>query len=210
MTQMQMGDDYLRQTNNERKDMSRESHIEFDRNYCTNYAPKRLCIMDGIKLTPEDIHHFLTAPESDPRFREIAQRVNIAICEWRGAKIIKKRFTYGSKRGYKWAWDGNEETPCAFPGSGFYGFGWNEEASINELPNHILGKSALYHCEQAEVRMTDEQLKIYEMQLQRMKALSDDDSYWMPMRKAETYLWHASPRHRSLALLRVVRPEFFA
>lgn len=81
------------------------------------------------------------------------QRVSIA--QYLGAKIITMEFPeMGSGTGKKWAWGGDAEKPCAYPGGGFYGFGWNEEARISELPDYLNDLNAM---QQAVSKLTEEQ-----------------------------------------------------
>lgn len=87
-----------------------------------------------------------------------AQR--IAISEALGAQIITKRFEDGSdgrrRFGRKWAWDGNEVTSCAHPGGGFFGWGWNEKAHVDQLPDFL---SDLNACHEMAAAMKYKELE---------------------------------------------------
>lgn len=96
-----------------------------------------------------------------------AQR--IAIAETCGAKIISKRFEdgiRGNRRiGKKWAWRGNEATPCSHPGGGLFGWGWNREASPGELPDYLNDLNAMH---EAEKTLTGEQYAVFARHLDSM------------------------------------------
>jgi len=85
-----------------------------------------------------------------------AQR--IAIAKLLGAQIIKKQFPSGWDGrvviGKKWAWHGDEAKPCAYPGGGLHGFGWNDEAYPSELPNY---PESLDACAEFEAGLSDEE-----------------------------------------------------
>ena len=61
--------------------------------------------------------------------------INAAIAESLGARIVRKNFDhYKHSIGERWEWmDG---TPCAYPGGGLFGHGWNLKANASELPNY--------------------------------------------------------------------------
>jgi len=86
--------------------------------------------------------------------------MRVALAGWAGAKIISKKFDRmgGKQTGYKWAWNGDEQTPCAPAGGGLYGWGWNSEASIEELPNYPGDLNAVA---QLEARLTDVERTVY-------------------------------------------------
>lgn len=80
----------------------------------------------------------------------------IAIAKSCGAKIISKKF--GRSKGYKWAWNGDESTPCAHPGGGVFGWGWNAQAGIGELPDYLNDLNASHEMEKT---MTADQWRQY-------------------------------------------------
>lgn len=88
------------------------------------------------------------------------EQIRIKIAELCGAKIIEKEFprTDGIHVAKKWAWGGNEDTPCGYSGGGSYGFGWNENPSVSELPDY---PHDLNGCAEMEGTLTKEQRKTY-------------------------------------------------
>lgn len=73
----------------------------------------------------------------------------IALAEWAGARVISKVFyDYGGARAEKWAWGGDENTPCAHPSGGLWGFGWNRKAGISELPDYLNDLNAVHELEE--------------------------------------------------------------
>jgi hypothetical protein len=88
--------------------------------------------------------------------------INVAIAEACGARIITKRFEDGHKGsrryGKKWAWNGDESTPCAHAGGGAFGWGWNQEAGALELPNY---HGSLDACAEMEATLTEDEWKDY-------------------------------------------------
>ncbi len=77
------------------------------------------------------------------------EQLRIAIAKACGARI-KRQSMKGFKRGTmgeKWVW--RDGTPCAHPGGGCYGWGWNSEASVNELPNYARSLDAMHDAENA-------------------------------------------------------------
>lgn len=73
----------------------------------------------------------------------------IKIAEACGAKIITREFYMadGIRFGKKWARNGNEKTPCAYPGGGFFGYGWNEDACLSQLPDYFNDLNAMHEAE---------------------------------------------------------------
>lgn len=92
--------------------------------------------------------------------------INQAIAEHQGAQIIEKQFpgTHGPRTGKKWAWNGNESTPCGFPGGGLLGWGWNLEAIDQHLPDYY---SDLNDIHAAVMTLDYDQCENYERCLAR-------------------------------------------
>jgi hypothetical protein len=123
--------------------------------------------------------------------------ITVAIAEACGAKIIRKRFPnrLGKVCGYKWAWNGDENTPCAYPGGGVHGFGWNREAHESELPPYTRSLDAVHVAEEVLFR-TDDERYIYTRVL--------DAETLSALGGREWCLAHADARTRCRAILKTL------
>lgn len=130
----------------------------------------------------------MTTPTTPAPLSQEEKRVKIA--EALGARIKSKKFAYGTGIGYQWQW--RDGTPCAHPGGGFYGWGWNQEASTSELPSYFSDLNAIHAAEKAGL-VTERQIETY------LEALTDGCGGDTPIGVASFTAYFASAAQRAEA-----------
>lgn len=143
-------------------------------------------------LTPSDIQHFLTAEESDPRWKEITETLNVAICEWLGLQT----------EGW-WCPKCDREVACAFVTYDETHVICGTSVEGMSLPCHTRGKEALNNLHEAEKKLTEDnqRYRYFYFELTR---------FWNANQHSEQETAaSATARQRAVALVRVVASDIF-
>jgi hypothetical protein len=125
--------------------------------------------------------------------------LNIAICEWLGWKKVtlpNSRYQCGSHgckndTHIRWVHEDDRYSPILHEGQ-------------SNLPDHILGLTALGNMALAEERLTEDQRHPFIWNLSFLVGCihaDPDKNSWLKL--------HASALHRCIALLQTVKPEMF-
>jgi len=132
-------------------------------------------------------------------------KLRIAIAESLGA-LVKRQAMKGYKRGTmgeKWVW--RDGTPCAHPGGGFFGWGWNQKASVSELPDYPRDLNAMHA---AESRLNDPlQFRVHLQKICR-RDFYQRQTHWSPERDHATAAQRAEAFYRAIASARAAGVAF--